>query len=100
MHALMPPVLLRAARLDAFDVNPSRSHQTDSLLRLNSALGLANGTPLSVLIAAGRQAGRLAKAIGDKVRVEEVMPKAKHQGLVAPTGSAIWLSAMSRVVTS
>ena len=33
---------------------PSLSHQTDSLERLKSALGLAKGTPLSVLIALGR----------------------------------------------
>jgi hypothetical protein len=33
---------------------PSLSHQTDSLERLKRALGLAKGTPLSVLIAPGR----------------------------------------------
>ena len=33
---------------------PSLSHQTDSLDRLKSALGLAKGTPLSVRMAIGR----------------------------------------------
>ena len=33
---------------------PSRSHDTESLERLNRPFGLANGTPLSDLIAWGR----------------------------------------------
>ena len=33
---------------------PSRSHQTESLERLNKALGLAKGTPLSVRMAVGK----------------------------------------------
>jgi hypothetical protein len=33
---------------------PSRSHQTESLLRPNSAQALAKGTPLSVRMALGR----------------------------------------------
>lgn len=34
---------------------PSLSHRTESFDRLNKALGEAKGTPLSVLIAAGRR---------------------------------------------
>jgi hypothetical protein len=37
---------------------PSRSHQTASFERLNSALGLANGTPLSDRMAEGRPRSR------------------------------------------
>ncbi len=46
---------------------PSRSHQTESLERLNRALGLANGTPLSDRMAAGspRSANRMLKG-GDR----------------------------------
>ena len=35
---------------------PRRNHQTESLERLNSALGLANGTPLSERMAIGQAA--------------------------------------------
>jgi hypothetical protein len=37
---------------------PSLSHQTESLERLNRALGLAKGTPLSERIACGRPRSR------------------------------------------
>ena len=44
---------------------PRRNHQTDSLERLNRALGLAKGTPLSERMAAGRPRSRksCAKAV-------------------------------------
>jgi hypothetical protein len=54
MHAFMTTVLLGMARLDAFDTDPRRSHQTASLLRLNKACAEAKGTPLSLRILAGR----------------------------------------------
>jgi hypothetical protein len=37
---------------------PSRSHQTDSFERLNKALGLAKGTPLSERMASGKPRSR------------------------------------------
>jgi hypothetical protein len=37
---------------------PSLSHQTESLERLNSAFGLAKGTPLSERIASGKLRSR------------------------------------------
>ena len=44
---------------------PSRSHQTESLQRLNRALGLAKGTPLSERMASGspRSANSRSKAV-------------------------------------
>ncbi len=50
----MPAVLLRVPGLDPFDLNPKRSHHTDSLLRPYRACADANGTPLSVRMARGR----------------------------------------------
>ena len=41
---------------------PSRSHHTDSFERLNKALGLAKGTPLSDRMASGRPRARDAAA--------------------------------------
>ena len=45
------PGLIRSTRM------PSRSHQTESLKRPKSELGLAKDTPLSVRIAAGLTIG-------------------------------------------
>ena len=50
----MPAVLLWTAGLMRSISMPSRSHQTDSLERLNRPLGLAKGTPLSERMARGR----------------------------------------------
>ena len=46
-------------------VMPRRSHQTESLERLNRALGLAKGTPLSERMASGRprSANNRSKAV-------------------------------------
>ena len=54
MHELITPVLLGLSGLMRSICMPSLSHQTESFERLNSALGEAKGTPLSVLIACGR----------------------------------------------
>jgi 3-(3-hydroxy-phenyl)propionate hydroxylase len=53
------PGLMRAIAM------PSRSHQTESFERLNKALGLAKGTPLSERMASGRPRSRnsLSKAV-------------------------------------
>src|SRR6185312_12316466 len=65
MHALMTAILLRMARLDALDRDAEPGHQTESFDRLNSPLGLANGTPLSERIASGspRSANSRSKAV-------------------------------------
>ena len=51
---------------------PRRSHQTESLERLNKALGLAKGTPLSERMAAGRprSANSCWKACRDLMRLK------------------------------
>ena len=41
---------------------PSLSHQTESLERLNKALGLAKGTPLSERMASGRPRSRNSRS--------------------------------------
>jgi hypothetical protein len=41
---------------------PSLSHHTDSLERLNKALGLAKGTPLSERMASGRPRSRNSRS--------------------------------------
>src|SRR5438128_9554310 len=53
MHAFMTAVLLGMLGLDPFDAD-ARSHQTASLLKLNSACAEAKGTPLSLRMFAGR----------------------------------------------
>ena len=59
VHALVGAVLLRVAGLLMRSMAmPSLSHQTESLERLNRALGLAKGTPLSERIACGRPRSR------------------------------------------
>ncbi len=54
MHALVAAVLLRMAGLDALDLDAEPQRPTESLERLNKALGLAKGTPLSVRMAVGK----------------------------------------------
>jgi hypothetical protein len=41
---------------------PSRSHQTESFERLNKALGLAKGTPLSERMASGKPRSRNSRS--------------------------------------
>src|SRR5437763_903280 len=41
---------------------PRRSHQTESLERLNKALGLAKGTPLSERMASGKPRSRNSRS--------------------------------------
>jgi hypothetical protein len=50
----MASVLLRAARLNALDLDPEPGHQIASFESPNSALGEAKGAPLSVRMAPGR----------------------------------------------
>ena len=69
MHALVAAVLLRVAGLDALDAMPSLSHQTESLERLNKALGLAKGTPLSERMAGGRPRSRNSRSKAVKASV-------------------------------
>ena len=50
----MTAILLGVTRLDAFDADARRNHQTASLLRLNKACAEAKGTPLSLRMFAGK----------------------------------------------
>ena len=58
VHALVAAILLRMTGLMRSIAIPSRSHHTDSFERLNKALGLAKGTPLSERMASGRPRSR------------------------------------------
>jgi hypothetical protein len=78
VHALVASVLLRMAGFDAFDMMPSLSHQTASFERLNKALGLAKGTPLSERMASGSPRSRNSRSKAVKARFSRVDSSASH----------------------
>src|SRR5215469_9286951 len=57
---------------------PRRSHQTESLERLNRAFGLANGTPLSERIACGRPRSRKSCSKAVKAGASRTEVSASH----------------------
>jgi DNA-binding transcriptional LysR family regulator len=61
---------------------PKRSHQTDSLLKPNIALGLAKGTPLSVRIAKVGDRERVAVAFIGKHKLAFVIGAPQLVGLL------------------
>ncbi len=66
---------------------PSRSHQTESLERLNKALGLAKGTPLSERMASGRPRSRNSRskavqARSSRVEFERFAQQQEARGMV------------------
>src|SRR5512145_645404 len=58
---------------------PRRSHQTESLERLNRVLGLAKGTPLSERITAGRSRSRNSRSKAVTVRSSRVDSRPSHR---------------------
>ena len=78
MHALVPAVLLRMAGLNPFDRIPRRSHQTGELAEPIERVGDANGTPLSVRIAAGSPNSRNVRSKAVKAKRSCVVDSASH----------------------
>src|SRR6516225_1937035 len=60
-------------------LTPSLSHQTESFERLNSALGLAKGTPLSERIASGKPRSRKSRSKAVAARSSRVDSSASHR---------------------
>ena len=60
-------------------VMPSRSHQTESFERLNKALGLAKGMPLSERMANGSPRSRNSRSKAVKARSSRVDSRASHK---------------------
>ena len=57
---------------------PSLSHHTESFERLNKALGLANGTPLSERMASGRPRSRKSRSNAVIAGSSRVESRASH----------------------
>src|SRR5258707_12897961 len=57
---------------------PSLSHQTESFERLNRALGLAKGTPLSERIASGKPRSRNSRSKAVQAVSSRVDSRASH----------------------
>ena len=85
----MATLFLRVARFDPLDLDAERDrHQTESLLKLNRALGLAEVTPSSVRVARGKPnsldaASNIGKAesgreVADGHRIA-IAPVAEHE---------------------
>src|SRR5437763_12875 len=80
---------------------PRRSHHTDSLDRLNKALGLANGTPLSERMAIGTPRSRNSRSKAVKASSSRVDSSASHmsrkrEGLVGD-GERIAVAAVAEL---
>ena len=80
---------------------PSRSHQTESLERLNRAFGLAKGTPLSERMACGRPRSRnsCSKAVTASVfagRFEGLAQEQEARGMVGD-GERIAVAAVAEL---
>src|SRR5450755_961645 len=80
---------------------PRRSHHTESLERLNKALGLANGTPLSERMASGspRSASSRSKAVNarfSRVDSERFAQQQEARGVVGD-GERIAVAAVAEL---
>lgn len=81
MHSLMAAVLARGCPglMRSIDM-PSLNHQTESLERLNSPFGLANGTPLSDRIACGKPGSKNSCSKAVRVGFSRVDSRASQRG--------------------
>ena len=75
----MPPVLLRPAGFDAFDVDAEAEPPDGELGEIEGAFGLAKGTPLSERIASGKPRSRKRRSKAVMARSSRVDSSASHR---------------------